>query len=228
MARKPESSSRHPSGAQEHLSFELSQEQRAQVLAALPLGAPGLGILLEECWRAWAIEQIEDALGHVTGQGEKLRRMPPAVRKELEHVVLAGEELQAAHAGLSADARRLLEESQPVLWITEPFAPGAERLSEGIVISAWAREALKRFDAQPEREKPGRPYRWDLRQAAEELADLWLLYTGRGLGRRQDRANPVAEGAEGFAAFLRAAIGAVEPGFDGVRLAREIEEVRRR
>jgi hypothetical protein len=77
------------------------------------------------------------------------------------------------------------------------------------------------------KQRPGRPYRWDLRHAGEGLWEVWRRYTGRLPGRRNYR--PTGSGVSAFVEFYLCCVQVLEPRLGcGDKQVREIATVRRR
>lgn len=189
-----------------------------------------------------AMLTIERALdtalwGGEQGHNRKPQRPAPSVRKELEKLG----ELGGFPASLSPDAERLLdvtdlpaEDMKRLFYMRDLLTggpvDGADQLAKMEAhILGEVRRAIARFDEKSQTKiPPGSARRWDLRLAGEELADVWEKYTGRTLSR-QNR-SPCAEPLDGgpFPTFLGAVLQTIEPGFSGVKLAREIHEKRQR
>jgi hypothetical protein len=196
-----------------------------------------------------AVRETEKALetflrAQADGWNEKPKPVDPSARQQVVELQRIGQRLSRLLRSLSGEARWYLEATDPLtrgdprdrtLRLGPPEDPlllvddrrrgqlaSFDTLESAAArLKSWGNLALAKMDAEGTPEtSPGRGYRWAHRRAGEALADVWKKYTGRGLwyGRESD-GGP-------FPRYLQAAIGAVDPRFQGTRMAREIHRMR--
>ena len=175
------------------------------------------------------IARIESVLGGflvAVKKGLNEPQQPPAIegREHLKELGRLGTGLKTLMLEMAEDAESLLIAYCD--WTDEKFSDLADI---GIVFEADAKLALEQFenDAGQPRQR-GKSKKRAHGIAGVRLADIWTEYTGKGLSRQNGSLLDSARDDGPFPAFLRASIQIVDPGFKGVKLARQIHEARRK
>lgn len=176
-----------------------------------------------------AVRATERAVGSLLAAGiQRLNRKPEpvakSVRGELEQLRSLGESMSSRPFRLSDDAEWFLIGAGTV-----DDRELAEIASAGGLLRIAAERGLAALDDEkPPVPRPGPAYRWGYRTCGECLLDVWIEYTERGTSRHNRPLDSETTRDDGpFPTYMRTVIQAIDPEFRGVKLAREIHEMRR-
>ena len=176
-----------------------------------------------------AIQAVEKVLGHLLagidqGLSEKRPKPSGSARLEIEAIGKLGDALSRLPDELSDEVQYFLIGFGGL--DDDDFSRFADA---GGLLKFGAARSLEAFDKAASRKSPrGRAGLEAHRAAGWKLAEVWKKFTGRGLSRHNRPVGEEMNRDDGpFPMFLRTAIQVVDPRFQGIALAREIQKVLR-